>query len=96
MQTDQSRIIAHASGGISFVGRDAVEVFRLKAMRSAIRLHKSCGMIPTRGMTITKMLAAVTALTGKPYKGKAKHDLALADLDARIDAYDAAIPVEHD
>jgi TPP-dependent pyruvate/acetoin dehydrogenase alpha subunit len=81
---------------MSFVGGDAVELFRITAMRSAIKMHRDCGMIPTRGMTITKMLAAVTAITGKPYKGKTKHDAAIADLDARIAAAKASMPVVHD
>jgi hypothetical protein len=96
MQTNQDHIRVHSGGGMTFVGGDAVELYRLAAMRSAINLHKVSGMIPTRGMTITKMLANVTALTGKAYKGKAKHDLALADLDARIAAAKASMPVVHD
>lgn len=93
MQADQSfvRVTPHAT---SFVGGDAVELYRLKALRMAIRMHKTCGMIPTRGVTITKMLAQVTMLTKKPYTGKTKHDAAIADLNARIAAAEASMPVE--
>lgn len=94
MQANQDHIRVHRDGGMSFVGRDAVEVYRLKSLRSFINLHKRSGMIPTRGVTITAMLGEVTKLTGKPYKGKTKHDAALADLDQHIAALDATIPVE--
>jgi hypothetical protein len=78
----------------TFVGADAVDLYRLMQIRSGIRLHKSSGMLLTRGATITKLLAMVTAVTQKPYKGKTKHDAALADLDQRIAALQASMPIE--
>jgi len=81
------------STGTAFVGSDAVSLFRVTTLRSGIRMHGKFGMIPTRGMTITKMLALATQITGKPYKGKAKHDAAIADLTAHIDALTCAMPI---
>lgn len=82
-----------AGAAQSFVGTDAVKLYGIIALKSAINLHGRCGMIPTRGMTITRLLANATALTGKPYKGAGKHDRAVADLQATIDATKAAMPI---
>lgn len=92
MNTD--RITVSSTGAITYEGRDAVTLYGLIALRSAIRLHQKCGMIPTRGVTITRLLASASSFTGKPYKGKTKHDAAIADLTLTIDAAKAAMPVE--
>ncbi len=90
---NDSHIVVGKSGATSFNGPDAVDLFRLITLRQGINMHKRFGMIPTRGVTITRMLEMVTAFSGKPYKGKTKHDAALADLDARIAALKASMPV---
>jgi hypothetical protein len=90
---DDSRVIVGKSGAAAYVGPDAVDLFRVKQIRTFIKLHQSCGMIPTRGVTITKLLAAATAITGKPYKGATKHAAAIADLTAHIDATLAGMPI---
>lgn len=71
---------------------DAIPLFRVKMLRSAIKLHKNTGMIPTRGVTITRMFAEASKITGKTYK-RGQHDAALADLTKWIDAADASMPV---
>lgn len=96
MQADQSRIVPHQSGGITFEGKDAVKLYGVMSLKSAIGLHSKTGMVPTRGVTITKMLASATTVTGKPYKGKDKHAKAMADLQVWIDAAKCAMPIEPD
>lgn len=90
---NDSRIEVCKGGSVAFVGADAIGLFRAKALRSAIKLHKACGIIPTRGMTITRLLGEVTKLSGKPYKGKTKHDSAIQALDAHIAAMECALPI---
>lgn len=93
-QVNTSEIVVNKDGGaVCYSGPDAVDIFRLKTLRNGIDMHKKFGMIPTRGVTITKMLAMVTAFSGKTYKGKTKHDAAMADLDARINGLMASMPI---
>ena len=66
--TNTSEIVI-GKGGTSYNGPDAVDLFRLKTLRSGISMHQKFGMIPTRGVTITKMLGMVTAITGKNTRG---------------------------
>ncbi|UTC28480.1 hypothetical protein GURKE_04780 [Brevundimonas phage vB_BpoS-Gurke] len=91
---NNDRITVSKTGAVTFDGRDAVKLYGLVSLRAAIKLHRDTGMIPTRGVTITKMLASASTVTGKAYKGKTKHDAAIADLTATIDAAKAAMPVE--
>lgn len=92
MNTD--RVEVYGNGGMAFVGADAVELFRVMHVRSAIKLHRLTGMMPTRGVTITKLLTIAEGVTGKAYKGKDKHQRAEADLTTWIDAAKCAMPVE--
>jgi hypothetical protein len=85
--------ITISAGGTTFAGPDAVMLFRTAALASALGLYAKCGMIPTRGVTITRMLQSASAVTGKKYKrGEALK--AQADLKTWCDAMKAAIPVE--
>lgn len=77
----------------SYVGPDAVELYRVKTLRSFILLWQRTKIIPTRGVTITKMLAQASAITKKPYKVK-QTQVAADDLAKWIGAMLAAIPVE--
>lgn len=88
---DASEINVHP-GGVTFAGRDAVHLFRAITLKSGISLHQKCGMIPTRGMTITKMLAMAEEFTGKKYK-RGDHQGAIADLQVWIDTMKAAMPI---
>lgn len=78
--------------GTSFVGPDATRLYRANVIRQSISFHKKTGMIPTRGMTITKLFALATGITGKPYK-RGDHDKAYADLTTWINTMIAALPV---
>jgi hypothetical protein len=88
-----SSITLHKDGGSTHAGMDAVRRVRAIATRSAIAGHRKFGMIPTRGVTITKLLAIATEFTGKPYKGAGKHERAEADLTVWIDTMTCALPV---
>lgn len=88
-----SSITLHRDGGSTHAGLDAVRRVRAISTRSAIALHRKCGLIPTRGMTITRLLAVATEFTGKPYKGAGKHERAEADLTVWIDTMTAALPI---
>jgi len=88
-----SHVVVNADGTpFIFVGPDAVDLFRVRVLRSSIAMHKRSGIIPTRGVTITKMLAMASQYTGRPYK-RGQHDQALADLDRHLAAFTASMPI---
>jgi len=89
----ESYVVARMDKALSYVGPDATKYAAVKILRGAIKLHRDTGMIPTRGMTITRMLQSATTITGRLYKGKTKHDDAIYDLTKWIDAMRAALPV---
>lgn len=89
-----SYIQSSPGGAISFVGPDAVEIFRVIALKSALGLLKA-GITPTRGFTAKYGLGLVTAITQKTYKGADKFDKARADLETWLTAARASIPVEY-
>jgi hypothetical protein len=90
--TTESKIVVGADG-TTFVGPDAVNLFRATALWSALRLCAKTGMIPNRAWTKTAMLNMATEYTGQKYRrgqfGKASEDVKLW-----IDAMKAAIPIE--
>jgi hypothetical protein len=67
----------------SFVGRDAVEVFRLRVIASGLRLYAKTGIKPNRAYTPSAMLAAAEQVTGKKYK-RGAYEAAAADIDVRV------------
>lgn len=80
--------------GTTFSGRDAVELYRVTSLRSAIGLHMKTGMMPTRGVTITKMLTMAGVYTGQKYK-RGEHQRAMDDLTVWIEAMKSALPITH-
>ena len=48
------------NGGIICSGQKAVNAYAIKATSAAIKLYAKCGIIPTRGMSISKMLKIAT------------------------------------
>jgi lipopolysaccharide/colanic/teichoic acid biosynthesis glycosyltransferase len=66
----QPQIIAHKDGGMSFVGPAAVDVYRITMLASSIKMYAACGIIPTRGVGITRMLQMAGEYTRKVYKRK--------------------------
>jgi len=84
--------IQHTAGGVLFSGPDAIRLQQAITLRSAIKLYRSCGVIPTRGMGITKMLALTTNITGKKYKRTQTED-AMRDLHIWIETMKSALPI---
>jgi hypothetical protein len=87
---NESYIGVGKNGATSFVGRDAVELLRVVTLRSGLSLLKN-GIIPTRGLTITKALAIATSYTGKKYK-RTEIEKAREDLKVWADNMSAALP----
>jgi hypothetical protein len=82
--------ITHTPGGTVLTG-DAIEFFRVAHLKGFLKLYAKTGMIPTRGVTITHMLALASDVTKKKYRrGDAMkaHD----DLKVWCDAFRATIP----
>lgn len=95
MSNDESYIEHGKYGTTTIVGPDAQALYRALIIKSAIKLYKDTngGVIPTRGMTITRMLQAATKITSKQYKRGLKGcDAAIADLQTWCDAMKAALP----
>lgn len=87
-----SHIAVHKTGGMTFSGEDATNLFRAMTLASSLGLYAKCGMIPTRGVTITKMLGMATEYTGKKYK---RGEALRAQEDVRLwcEAMKAALPI---
>jgi len=87
----------HVRNGIatSYSGPDAVHVFRAKMLRSSIGLHQKTGLIPTRGVTITKMFKLAGQYTGQTYK-RGEHERCMADLQVWIETMLSALPITRD
>jgi len=84
--------IHHTSGGTLYSGPDAVRLQQAITLRSAIKLYRACGVIPTRGMGIVNMLKLATSITGKPYK-RTHAAQAEADLHIWIETMKSALPI---
>lgn len=85
--------ITVSKGGTTFAGPDAVELFRVATLASALGLLAH-GITPTRGLTSTKAFAMATVYTGKKYK-RGQHEQARADLKVWCELMKSTIPVEH-
>ena len=90
-----SSITVKAGVATSYNGPDAVNLFRAKMLKASIGLHRKTGMIPTRGVTITKMFAMATQYTGQKYK-RGEHLRAEEDLQVWISTMISALPITHE
>jgi len=77
---------------VAFIGDDAMRLAKARLLRSSIKGYIKFKIIPTRGMTITRMLEEAGKFTGKHYKSSHK-ELAVEDLEKWILAMQAALPV---
>jgi hypothetical protein len=77
----------------SYVGRDATELFRVNMIKVSIKLYMKTGMIPTRGVTISKMLKMAEQYTGRKYK-KSEAAYAVEDLHNWVSTMVSALPIE--
>ena len=86
-----SYIGVHKGSCTSFVGPDATNYFRAVTLWSALNLYAKAKIIPTRGVTISKMLVMATGYTGKTYK---RGDAVQAAIDVKrwADEMKAALP----
>lgn len=87
-----SHIKTFGKGGVSFVGPDAVNLFRAATLRSALGLLAK-GITPTRGLTRTRALAMCKEYTGQDYK-RGEIERAQADLTTWIETMKSALPIE--
>lgn len=91
MSNDDSSITYNAKGdAVTFVGPDAVSLYRAAVIRSSIGLLAK-GITPTRGLTSKKAFALATEITKKPYK-RGEHQKAMDDLKLWCDTMKAALP----
>lgn len=77
---------------IALVGHDAIKFGAAVQLRAFIRLYIKTGIIPTRGVTITRMLALCQQFTGKTYK-PAQKEQALEDLTNWIETMRLALQI---
>ncbi len=84
-------IASHPGGGMSFVGPDAVALYRATVIASALRFYDRTGMKVNRAYTPSAMLRVATEITGKSYK-RGQYLLAAADLDVWAATMNAALP----
>lgn len=88
---EENELVYNSKGDATgFYGPDAVEVYRVATLASAIRLA-SKGICPTRGFTLTKGLKMATAVTKKTYRRK-DAELAVTDLQKWVQEMKAALP----
>ncbi len=88
---DQSEII-HSNGGTTFVGTDAMNLFRAVTLVASLNFYAKTGMMTTRGLTATRMLKLASEYTGKTYK-RGQYVTAAADVRVWVDTMKAAMPV---
>jgi len=80
--TLESYITINQFGNTSgYVGPDATELFRVMCLTNALGIYHKTGLIPTRGVTISKMLAMAGQITQKRYK---RGDVVMAIEDLRL------------
>lgn len=89
---DDSRITIDKVGTM-YAGRDAVELFRVKMLISGLKLNASTGMLPTRGMTKSKMLAMAGQYTKRKYK-RTEMQQAIDDLKEFYSLLASSLPIE--
>lgn len=77
----------------SYVGRDATELYRVNMIKTSIKLYVKCGLIPTRGVTISKLLKMATVYTGRKYK-RSEAMYAVEDLHNWVTTMVSALPIE--
>jgi len=96
IQSD-SEIRHHAGGGTTITGPDAMNYFRAVQIKLFIGLHIKTGMIPTRGVTISRMLKMATEYTGQKYKNsRPEWERARADMEVWCATMKAALPIVHE
>ena len=89
---DDSHVTIGPRGSASFVGHDAVELFRAMTLRNALGMYQKTGMKPNRAWTPTAMLNLAGHIGGKKYKRRAYQE-AIDDLTVWIETMRSALPI---
>jgi len=85
--------ITATGGGVAFEGRNAVELYRLAVLASALKLYALSRMQVNRAYTPSRMMTAAEYALGRRFKRGAY--LAAAEaLYVRVDELKAAIDAE--
>ena len=77
----------------SYVGPDSTQLYRVNMIKVSIKLWIKTGMMPTRGVTITKLLKMAEQYTGRKYK-KSEAAYAVEDLHNWVSCMVSALPIE--
>ena len=78
MEIDERSYLERTNNGTVFTGTD-VQIFQALSLASSISLFQKTGMLPTRGVTATKMLKLASGITGKTFKRR-QYDQAIEAL----------------
>ena len=62
-------IETYGNGGAVITGK-GIDTYRYLLLAKSIELYARCGLIPTRGVTISKMMKMATQITGKKFKSR--------------------------
>lgn len=86
--------VEHSDGVISFVGYDAVDLYRARVLASSLKLYAKTGIKPSRHITLKHMLLMATSYTGQRYASTKAHAMLAADhVKSWADAF--ALSIEH-
>ena len=88
---DQSHVSV-TPAATSFVGKDAVNLFRAATLKASLTMYAKHKMLSTRGLTPTLMLSLATEYTGKKYK-RGQHQQAADDIVIWIETMKSALPI---
>lgn len=77
---------------VSYVGKDATELYRVNMLKVSIRLWLKTGIKPTRGVGIRKMLDMAQLYTGRRYKTSEAAD-AIDDLHNWVSLMVSSLPI---
>lgn len=90
---ERNEVVIHRAG-VSYVGPDAVALFRARCLESSIRLYLKTGIIPTRNVGVKRMCEFATGITKKPYPASRKGlTQAVEDLRTWAATMETALPV---
>jgi hypothetical protein len=89
--TKDTSEIRTSKSSVTYSGSDAVELFRAATLRSALGLLQK-GIMPTRGLNMTKALGLAERYTGRKYK-RTESAAAIRDITVWIETMKSAIPV---
>lgn len=91
--SSQESFVAIHNEGTSYVGGDAIALYRAATLLIHLKLFVKTGIVPMRGFTGPKLLEAVSEITKETYSGKNKYSTAIQDLLNWKNTMFAAMPV---